>query len=282
MKMQGWMGALDGEKILFEFNLPATHNSAARYVRFKRISKCQSLSVMQQLNLGIRVFDLRVKPHGKKLYLVHGIANVYKNPICTKAMDLKSVIDDFSNFLNNNKRETVVLQFKNDSEKEQQLCSEILFDEYIKDCGSLFYIKNKIPSLDEARGKIVLLRRCKANRELGIDVSLWKDQGDKVFKPLLLSAEGGDFVIQDRYNFSAAEKWERCVLPFLNSMRSFNGKYVLNYLSTSGGCSSPYKNSRYINTKFTAYSLDKGKYYGSIYLDFPSAEAIEKIVETNF
>ena len=75
---------------------------------------------------------------------------------------------------------------------------------------------------------------------------------------------------------------DECIKPFLDSMNKWDGKYIINYLSTAGGLKGPYNNSKYINPKFLSYKLNKDYYYGTIYMDFPTKELTTKIIETNF
>jgi hypothetical protein len=65
-------------------------------------------------------------------------------------------------------------------------------------------------------------------------------------------------------------------------MTAFNGTYVINYLSTAGGLKGPYNNSKYINPEFIKYPLEQGRYYGMTYMDFPTEQLTEKIIQTNF
>ncbi|MBQ7739980.1 MAG: phosphatidylinositol-specific phospholipase C domain-containing protein [Eubacterium sp.] len=280
MNTERWLNEIDGGKSLFSLNLPATHNSAARFVKGALI-RCQDMSIKEQLESGIRVFDLRVKSEGERLVLVHSFANIYSDEKYKSVMHLGEIIADFNEFLNNNPSETVVLQFKNDSEKEQQKCIDILKSRYIER-GS-WYLEPDVPTLNQARGKIVLLRRCiDAKDSLGIDVSLWVDQGKREAKALLLQSKSGGFLIQDRYSYSPKKKWSLCVKPLLESAAAFSKTYILNYLSTAGGLHLPRQNANIINKCFTEYELKNNKYYGILYLDFPGKDVINKIINTNF
>ena len=51
--------------------------------------------------------------------------------------------------------------------------------------------------------------------------------------------------------------------------------------STAGGIKGPESNAKYINPRLLDYPLEKGKYYGIMYLDFPSEDIAEKIILTN-
>ena len=151
---------------------------------------------------------------------------------------------------------------------------------------------NRSPYLDEARGKIIFIRRCKMDTtkgydigKTGIDFSNWVEQTTAVPQPLVLNTSGENeikFIIQDRFKYKPEPRWNECIKPFLDSMNKWDGKYIINYLSTAGGLKGPYNNSKYINPKFLSYKLNKDYYYGTIYMDFPTKDLTTKIIETNF
>ncbi|MGN1201808.1 MAG: hypothetical protein ACI4RF_00820, partial [Eubacterium sp.] len=180
----------------------------------------------------------------------------------------------------------------NDSGKEQEKCFDNLYNTYIKGNEDKWFLENRSPALTECRGKIVLVRRCKtasgkeySNLNTGIDFSRWEEQTLAVPNPLSLKTGGENemtFIVQDRYKYKPQPRWKECIKPFLDTMKSFDGIYIINYLSTAGGFKGPYNNSKYINPKFMEYPLDSKKYYGMIYMDFPSARLVEKIIKTNF
>ena len=110
------------------------------------------------------------------------------------------------------------------------------------------------------------------------------EQETAVPEPLTLKTSGENeitFIVQDRFKYKPIPRWNECIKPFLDTMTEFNGKYIINYLSTAGGFKGPYNNSKYINQKFMDYPLDSKKYYGMIYVDFPTKELVEKIITTN-
>ena len=119
----------------------------------------------------------------------------------------------------------------------------------------------------------------------GIDFSRWVEQRTAEPHALTLETNGKDnavFIIQDRFKYKPVERWNECLKPFLDSMGEFDGRYVINYTSTAGGSKGPRKNSKIINEYFMGYQLDKSKYYGTIYLDFPFPELTEKIILHNY
>lgn len=292
--LTSWMKGIDGNKKLYEITIPGTHDCVTQYIQFPHISRCQDRNIYEQLCLGVRALDIRVQSLGDRLGMVHGVAKAFNtDERFAKQMDLADVLDHVYRFLDENPDEAVVFQFKNDSNKEREKCFNNLFYTYLKGNEDRWFLENRVPTLDEARGKIVLLRRCKMDEEnidftdenTGLDFSRWVEQDTAVPDPLMLdtkSKDGAIFMIQDRFKYKPEERWSECLKPFLDFMEPFNGTYIINYTSTAGGHEGPKNNSDYINPKFMEYPLDKDKYYGTIYLDFPFEELTGKIIDHNF
>ncbi len=288
-----WMKELDPNKPVLQYNIPGTHDCVTQYVQFSHISKCQNMNIYNQLCLGIRALDIRVASKEKRLVMVHGIAKAFNTPNrLGRQMDMEDVLGHCYRFLNENPSETIIFQFKNDSNSEDEKCFDNLFYTYINGNEEKWFAENRIPSLGEARGKIVLIRRCKSEKRneftdlnTGIDFSKWVEQDEAVPNPLVLKTSGEhavSFIIQDRFKYKPVPRWNECIKPFLNRAKPFDGKYIIDYLSTAGGLKGPQKNARFINAEFLKYPLRKSNYYGTVYCDFPSKELVCKIIETNF
>lgn len=289
------MKNIDDNTDLFTLTIPGTHDCVTQYVQFPHISKCQDMNIYEQLNIGVRALDIRVKSNGNKLGMIHGKANAFVSPnrFFGKKMEMADVLSHCYNFLSKNPSETIIFQFKNDSNKEMEKCFNNLYYTYIKGNEDKWFLENRVPSLKEARGKIVLIRRCKMdknNKEFtdentGLDFSRWVEQDVATPEPLTLetySKDNATFVIQDRFKYKPQERWEKCLYPFLEKMDKFNGTYIINYTSTAGGILGPKTNSSIINPMLMDYPLDKNKYYGTIYLDFPFPELTRKLISHNF
>lgn len=291
MNLKKWMAEISSDTPVFTLNLVGTHDCVTQYVQFSRFSKCQNRNIYEQLELGIRCLDIRVEPKGDRLKMVHGIAKAFNTPNhFLKQMDMADVLNHCYKFLGENPTETIIFQFKNDSCKYQEQSFHNLYHTYIEKSADMWYLENRQPDLSEVRGKIVLIRRCGKNNEkgyplgTGIDFSSWVEQDKISEQPLKLNTNSLDnmvFIIQDRYKYKPAQKWNDCVKPFLDKMGKFKGEFIINYLSTAGGLKGPYNNAKYINPKFMDYPLNKNYYYGMIYTDFPNEKLVEKIALTN-
>lgn len=129
-----WMQNIDDDKNLFLLSVPGTHDCVTQFVQFPHISKCQDKNIYEQLNMGIRALDIRVQSKGKRLGMVHGLAKAFNTSNrLAKQMDMADVLAHCYRFLDENPSETILFQFKNDSNKEMEKCFDNLYYTYIKE-----------------------------------------------------------------------------------------------------------------------------------------------------
>lgn len=166
-----WMGHLPDTLCLSQVTIPGTHNAGAD----KHTSQiwwlvedyviCQNFRIKNQLKLGIRWLDIRLRYHNGSLLVHHGPFYLRKN--------FSNILDCSSDFLENHPSEVIILMIK----QEHSKVSSYKFSEAVytgmKDHGlHYFYRENKIPTVGEARGKIYIVRRFvnETGKDLGIYV----------------------------------------------------------------------------------------------------------------
>ncbi|KAG0584296.1 hypothetical protein KC19_3G200500 [Ceratodon purpureus] len=115
-----WMGTLDlGEITAREVVWPGTHNSATDRIGIPFFTRpffqCQKYSIYEQLEKGVRVFDIRVQQDRK---VCHGV-------LCTYSVDI--VINDVKRFLDKTSLEFVILELRT----EWKRFDPLRFDEYL-------------------------------------------------------------------------------------------------------------------------------------------------------
>ncbi|OTB12618.1 hypothetical protein K445DRAFT_320755 [Daldinia sp. EC12] len=157
--LSSWMRELRDEYPLSALSIPGTHNSPTCHVALPSV-RCQAVNVREQLENGVRFFDM-----GNKYF--------------------KDMLDVVYSFLDANPSEAVIMSVKREGTgkgTDQQL-SKILKDRFYGD-GKRWYTEPRIPKIGEVRGKIVLLRRHQndpsLNSEWGgrgwaLDGSVWPD-----------------------------------------------------------------------------------------------------------
>ena len=213
-KLESWMSKLKNETPLSALSIPGTHNSPTHYTALPSV-RCQSVSVKEQLNNGVRFLDIRVQPENPDNASKDGLILVHSAfPVSlTGSKYFRGLIDHVFAFLDANPSETVIISLKREGvgkSTDQQL-SKILHDHYATD-PERWFTENRIPTLGETRRKIVIVRRFILDDTLKvenngtgwcIDAESWPDN----------CADGmcssGEIRVQDFYEVAESENIEK-------------------------------------------------------------------------
>ena len=280
---------LKDDVYLSTVNLAGTHDSATAYVDMEKVCRCQKLTIAEQLQVGVRLFDIRLYRKGGEFYLCHAIADCYEEEEKANKLSFGKLLSLFSTFLEENPREALVLSIKLDRGIQNKAFFSAFYNKYIAGNEGKWYLKNENPTLAECRGKLVLMRRCKRRisflerENCGIDFSFWKDQASKRrCRPLALRRTVSyKAMIQDRYTLPYKTKWEGCAKPFLDSCRTSEKDFAVHFISTANREKGAdiQKGADIINGEFMKYPLRKGT--GWIFVDFADEKIISKIMNSN-
>ncbi|KAG9943000.1 PLC-like phosphodiesterase, partial [Aureobasidium melanogenum] len=159
--MHCWMKEMADATPLSGLSIPGTHNSPTHHKALPSV-RCQAVSPKEQLRNGVRFFDIRVQPEKPEdpnndgLALVHGVFPIS----LTGTKPFRKLVNDIFDFLRENPSETLIMSLKREGpgEHTDEQLSNILHTHYAND-PNLWFTEPRIPSLGEARGKIVLMRR---------------------------------------------------------------------------------------------------------------------------
>ena len=154
----------------------------------------------------------------------------------------------------------------------------------------MWYLANEIPTLDEARGKIVLATRFEDKMGVGESRSglhfYWEDQGDRtvVDVPYVLSVvnDTTSLWVQDRYNYDTADKLD-AIVDNLENCQATDDTFSINFTSTSGSgkVGHPKKYASTINEYLLSYDWKENTCYGIVVVDFASDKLAKCIYGTN-
>lgn len=283
-----WMSAVAGDLHLNEIVIPGTHDSATQYVQLAFFSKCQALDIGQQLEAGFRYLDIRLGFSGDALALMHGFAKCKTGPMpWSETLTLDAVLEDCYAFLEDNPSETIIFAVKQEhgSEPVAQL-QETLLEQYIAPQADFWLLTDRIPTLDQARGKLVLMRRYEDEAELGEQAGIpmiWADQGSRDDTSLHTEmTDNGSYRlwVQDRYSYDNDEKWE-VFLAGLGEAAIAPEDTAIHFLSTKGSMTygHPYGHAGNLNRRLMEVSPKYLK--GWIVVDFGSASLAEQIYTAN-
>ena len=282
--MKNFLSLLPDEIYLSEVNIAGTHDSCTAFCTLENMARCQSLTVKEQLELGIRLFDIRLNKSGNEFYLVHSLADCFCEEGKKIKLTFERVLEDFREFLKDNPDETLIISVKQDRGIINRFFFPAFYEKYIIGNEKEWYLENQFPSLGECRGKMVLMRRCKVfpwwpkEKKCGLDFSHWRDQGNKyrtkIFNVVLNKNQRA--MVQDRYGIEPQRKWDKCEKPLLESFLCDKNNVAVHYISTAYR----YKNetltrtAKEMNNFFKAYDLKEKK--GWFLFDFPDEEIMEK------
>ena len=295
--MTNWMRNIPDSSLISEINIPGTHDTCARFIRLSHITQCQDKSVTEQLNMGVRFIDLRVRLQKKKLVLVHGVATCYEDKKKKKPLFLDSIITECRKFLSLNPEETILLSLKRDDGPSSEEAFDFFYKNYVKN-DAFWYLENRIPTLGEVRGKIVLFNRCAvdfsdkesaySDYNTGLDFSHLPDQSrvdftglETAFMHHRLTGGKEKYYLQDMYKLAPREKWENGVLPALEAHVEEDA-IILNFTSSNRFPTGPRKTAKYVQKKLGKYPFQASQKYGILILDFPTEALCRRLILTNF
>ena len=290
-----WMAALDDGLPLNAVVIPGSHNSGAAYAQLAFFSKCQSLDVGEQLEAGFRYLDIRLSGNSgdRELKLTHGFTNCKPSALSNRALMLGEVLEDCYDFLDAHPGEVVLFCAKHEDGDISVREIQTLLAAETEKRPDRWLLTDTVPTVGEARGKIVLLRRWEDEAGLGPESGIpfgWADQGGAA--PPVEDADAnfaGDLLlwVQDRYEYGVGDKWE----SFTAGLGTGAGEdeAAVHFLSTKGAGTygHPYYYARRLNPILMDLDLatagnPPGSSLGWIVVDFGSAKLAEHIYSENF
>ena len=283
-----WMSRLADDTPLHQIVLPGTHDSATKHVQLAFFSKCQALDIGAQLEAGYRYLDIRLGMDRENggFKLMHGFTNC-KTGVFSGALYLDAVLDRCYAFLQSHPTETVIFAVKQEHGDESVAAFETVLNDIIQKAPDYWLLTDSIPTLGEARGRLVLLRRYEDEAGQGAAAGLpllWDNQNGYDDTSLnTVSHDNGSYTlwVQDRYEYSAPDKWQA-----FNAGLAAAGKggdeLAIHFLSTKGTAAygHPYFYATKLNPQLL--SLDAEALSGWIVVDFASAILAEHIYSANF
>lgn len=297
----GWMGYLvaENDALLTAITIPGTHDSGTSGLGSATASWCQSLTIQEQIEAGIRFLDIRLVPEGNDFRIWHGSFNEGKTDVM-----FSQVIEVCRTFLGQHGSECIVMSIKNEHDTPDRAFEQQLQALYastarhgvpvVRGPGDrLFHTAATVPRLSQAKGQIVVFRRYThvVGTDAGIDATIGWPDDDKTSQP---TRGPVPMMIQDIYKMRFANqgdvKWNDHVLDFLRLAMSdptTSGTWWLNFTSASGG-GLPKTFAAEVNGLFEAWleqqigaavAINR---LGTIPMDFPTPRMIDALIATNF
>ncbi|MGH3325642.1 MAG: phosphatidylinositol-specific phospholipase C [Streptomyces sp.] len=202
---EAWMSQLPDGADLRDLTIPGTHNSGAQYGG--PWAECQNTGIAAQLSTGIRFLDIRCRLFEGSFTIHHGAAY--------QRLNFDDVLGGCRDFLSGQPSETVLMRVKQEYSEESADRFRLVFEDYLDGRGwrSLFRLAPTLPTLGEARGRVVLL-------------------GDSDGLPGVRYGDAALFDIQDDYMAEPGAKYPLIENHFRKTV-SQPGKLYVNFVSTA-------------------------------------------------
>ena len=211
--LTNWMSNVDDQKEIRTLSIPGTHDSGATHSIGDVAGKCQDLSIKEQLDIGVRFFDLRLQMVNDEFRICHDFLD--------QKLSFKSVLNDLNNFIDKYETEFLLISIKKDYDtvNSQKGFTE-LFKEYIAPYENIV-LDNEVPQyVKDARGKIYIIDRY--GMDIGVPATGWHD--NTVF-------ETDDLYVQDYYCINEVEDKIQKIEETLSYSRQNKDKLTINFAS---------------------------------------------------
>ena len=270
-----WLSDVPDDRKINSLSLPGTHETCAQYGG--PACACQDLTLMEQLQAGVRIFDIRCRHVNDVFMIHHGI--IYQH--LSFGTGVRDVMIEF---LKEHPREFIYMMVKEEYEPADNTQTfEQTMNDYIT---PEFFLEERSLTVGEVRGKIVMLRRFTSTiRPMGNEL---KFQDDATFTSSTTIVAR----VQDCYTvstlFDRPRKWDNMNSLLTEARENTNVDLLfINYGSGASAFCYPYSTCEYINPLIGNYlqnSYPKA-FTGCIMLDYINCHydnLIQLIIQRNF
>ena len=265
-----WMSSLDEDRAINELSIPGTHDSGATHSIADAAGKCQSLSIKDQLYIGVRFFDIRLQLVGDDFNIVHSFVD--------QDTEFDDVLSDMVDFIKENPSEFLIVSIKKDADsKRAEGDFATLLEEELREYSQISTSTTLPRTVGEARGKIYIISRYE-NSTIGVPAYHgWQDS---------TSFKLGELYVQDNYKVDSADVKIADIEATMAVADRCEYGLVLNYTScylTSGFpptyAATPAKT---INPWLLERLHIESRPQGVLVCDFMTSDLVKAIWEVNF
>lgn len=268
-----WMKDIDGTKYISQISIPGTHNSGALYEPAYGVAKCQKYTINDQLNMGVRFLDVRASVSLGKLKISHGV--VYQG------QSFENFVNSCYEFLKTNPSETIIFCLRNeDDEKKTNSKFISLLKKEINENEDMWYTQSLLPTLNEVRGKLVLINRFDRDCELGLNAALgWRNNNTFAIY------NNGFFInVQDVYSPETIEIKKEAFTSFIRNNylpAVITPALCINFLSAMTGKEKIPQTANEMNEFFREYSKTNPPFYGCMIFDYITSDLCDIVINAN-
>lgn len=281
-----WMKHLPDALPVCKISIPGTHDSGT--TRGGRMLKTQAVGIAEQLQQGIRAFDIRLEKKDGRLGIFHSHAfqRIYWED---------DVLPAFIAFLQAHPSEILIVSLKKEGGELQDYAS--LVSASLSDpAHQPFFVPHFRPdlTLKECRGKILFLHRDRAMEQYpGAACIGWDDNSTCLLRLRSTLGTEGIALLQDEYQYKsgreAAKKIEASIRNFksIAAEAADSRRWGLSFVSATGlPLGTPKVFARKINQTVADYLQKEDlRPCGIVFIDFIShpggRSLVEYLIESN-
>jgi 1-phosphatidylinositol phosphodiesterase len=183
-----WMTALPDDIPISELSIPGTHNSAAINMIGPTLWACQCHSITEQLNRGIRLLDIRLKPKPRtrstdqtdaltlhpndvEFKTCHGRLGLFG---ANEFQSFDEVMEECIQFLKENPGETIIMIIKIDDWRRTRPARHPQILRQLQEALNHLPLLTvpHLPTLGECRGRLYLINRINDDPALGVPLDI--------------------------------------------------------------------------------------------------------------
>ncbi|HEV2480268.1 MAG TPA: phosphatidylinositol-specific phospholipase C domain-containing protein [Puia sp.] len=272
-----WLSTLPDDWPIGDINIPGSHNAAA--INTKRSTRwaCQRHSITEQLQKGIRLLDIRLKPkrcrrdadtplrrgtgtplpreaHAPSYEFVtcHGHLGPFG---ANEFQHFDSLLEECTAFLNANPRETIIMTIRIDDWHTTRKIDhpQVLKALQTSLTGLPLLLTSHMPSLKDCRGRIFLINRINDDHALGAPINIPDNTPGTTLQPT--AQRQYQVYIQDQYKKLNRQNPEahKLRLTIEAQEKKSPGTMLLNFASAT----KPFGRFVYINEDLLQYLIER-------------------------
>ncbi len=269
-----WLKYISNSTSITELSIPGSHDAMTALCDSPHY-KTQYLSLDEQLNIGVRFFDLRIT---RNLVAAHRkwISDI----------EAKTIFDQLRQFLIQFPSEFIIVRLQNANEKKDdfeqyKLAIQTFITGYLDDIYTPKLNPDKnMPSYDwptigEVRGKIIVIECAPTSLKVSsLNNQNWAYNWH----------ENENIVLQDNWNGPDIDEKLKDIKTLLNPLLNYDNKLILNHISaTNGNLADPIAYAEIINpiiaNKLKKMERSSGK--GVLIYDFIDDELAINTIKVN-
>ena len=257
--LRAWMGLLDPALPLSELTIPGSLNAGATHGG--RWVSCQHHAIAEQLAMGIRFLDIRVRAHRGGLGIFHGAHH--------QRLDLDDVLTTCASFLRANPTESVLVCLNQEGGRLGAADLSRRWAPYRARFRNLLTEAGHAPTLAQARGRIIVVTR----------------------DPAFTGLDHGSFVVQDDWHIPGPRVWAARKWPAISDQlrraraAKGDGRMWSCFTSSTGWALPPIPAAklahRHLRQHFCELAPTVGERNGVVLVDFAEPDLVSMLAGRN-